>query len=185
MKSHIVLVALFCTLVSATAWQEDWARTPDPGQTTVSISGEQFFINGKPTYQGRKWRGFRIEGLLMNSRMVQGIFDDLNPQTAGRWSYPDTGKNRPLATHLAGLALIRIIHEQRALTCGKSRTEPRARASGWRAIMTFRGIRRLQPAPLRSRLCRVWHALPRFFMNNPGLMIPFQDKRKYIEFTLN
>src|SRR3974377_556187 len=23
--------------------------------------------------------------------MVQGIFDDLNPQTAGRWTYPDTG----------------------------------------------------------------------------------------------
>jgi hypothetical protein len=61
----------------------------------VSIRGEQFFVNGKPTYEGRKWRGFRIEGLLMNSRMVQGIFDDLNPQTAGRWSYPDTGKWDP------------------------------------------------------------------------------------------
>ena len=32
----------------------------------------------------------RIEGLLMNSRMVQGIFDDLNPDTRGRWAYPDT-----------------------------------------------------------------------------------------------
>ena len=26
----------------------------------------------------------------MNSRMVQGIFDDLNPETAVRWKYPDT-----------------------------------------------------------------------------------------------
>ena len=34
----------------------------------------------------------KIEGLLMNSRMVQGIFDDLNPQTRDRWKYPDTGK---------------------------------------------------------------------------------------------
>jgi hypothetical protein len=32
----------------------------------------------------------KIEGLLMNSRMVQGIFDDLNPDTRGRWAYPDT-----------------------------------------------------------------------------------------------
>ena len=26
----------------------------------------------------------------MNSRMVQGIFDDLNPETVGNWVYPDT-----------------------------------------------------------------------------------------------
>jgi hypothetical protein len=24
--------------------------------------------------------------------MVQGIFDDLNPETINRWIYPDTGK---------------------------------------------------------------------------------------------
>ena len=34
----------------------------------------------------------KVEGLLMNSRMVQGILDDLNPQTRDRWKYPDTGK---------------------------------------------------------------------------------------------
>ena len=49
------------------------------GETVVSIVGEDFHINGKPTYEGRTWNGHRIEGLLMNSRMVQGIFDDLNP----------------------------------------------------------------------------------------------------------
>ena len=59
-------------------------------KTEVSIQGEQFFINGKPTYEGRQWQGRRIEGLLLNSRMVQGIFDDLNPETRPRWSYPDT-----------------------------------------------------------------------------------------------
>jgi hypothetical protein len=31
----------------------------------------------------------RIEGLLLNSRMVQGIFDDLNPETRSLWDYPD------------------------------------------------------------------------------------------------
>jgi len=61
-------------------------------QTAVSIQGGAFHINGRPTYEGRTWRGHKIEGLLMNSRMVQGIFDDLNPDTAGRWAYPDTGK---------------------------------------------------------------------------------------------
>ncbi len=61
-------------------------------KTTVSIEGEKFFINGKPTYAGRTWKGQKIEGLMMNSRMVQATFDDLNPETISRWAYPDTGK---------------------------------------------------------------------------------------------
>jgi hypothetical protein len=40
--------------------------------TEVAIRREQFFINGKPTYEGRKWNGKKIEGLLMNARIVQG-----------------------------------------------------------------------------------------------------------------
>jgi hypothetical protein len=62
-----------------------------PGQTSVSIQGEDFWVNGAPTCAGRTWRGHRIEGLLMNARMVQAIFDDLNPATRQRWAYPDTG----------------------------------------------------------------------------------------------
>ncbi|MBO9597404.1 MAG: hypothetical protein J7559_06245 [Cohnella sp.] len=61
------------------------------GRTKVSIVGDRFAINGELTYKGRFWNGIRIEGLLMNSRMVQGIFDDDNPDTAGKWAYPDTG----------------------------------------------------------------------------------------------
>jgi hypothetical protein len=64
------------------------ART---GRTEVSIQGEQFFINDKITYPGRRFRNMRIEGLLMNVRAVQAIFDDLNPATRPRWAYPDTG----------------------------------------------------------------------------------------------
>jgi hypothetical protein len=59
-------------------------------RTTVSIRGDMFLINGVPTYKGRTWNGHKIEGLLMNSRMVQGTFDDLNLETAKRWVYPDT-----------------------------------------------------------------------------------------------
>ena len=62
---------------------------------TVAIVGDEFQINGKPTYPGRTWRGRKIQGLLLNSRMVQGIFDDRNPLTAGQWKYPDTGKWDP------------------------------------------------------------------------------------------
>jgi hypothetical protein len=61
-------------------------------KTEVSIRGDQFFLNGQPTYKGRSFEGHRIEGLLMNSRMIQGVYDDLNPETAERWKYPDTGK---------------------------------------------------------------------------------------------
>jgi len=63
--------------------------------TVVQIKADQFFINGKPTYEKRFWKGYKIEGLLFNSRMVQGIFNDLNPETAGTWIYPDTKKWDP------------------------------------------------------------------------------------------
>src|SRR5512143_1360162 len=58
--------------------------------TTVSIVGEDFHVNGEPTLKGRTWRGHRVEGLLPNARLVQGIFDDRNPETRSRWAYPDT-----------------------------------------------------------------------------------------------
>ena len=64
-------------------------------RTTVSIRQDSFFINGKLTYAGRTYRGMKIEGLLMNNRSVQAIFDDLNPETRGKWAYPDTGKWDP------------------------------------------------------------------------------------------
>jgi hypothetical protein len=64
-------------------------------RTEVSIHGDQFFLNGKPTYPGRSWQGMRIEGLLMNVRAVQAIFDDRNPETRSRWAYKNTGKWDP------------------------------------------------------------------------------------------
>src|SRR5262245_34223612 len=64
-------------------------------RTDVTIRGDAFYINGQPTYPGRIYNGNRVEGLLMNIRVVQGIFDDLNPETAARWVYPDTGRWDP------------------------------------------------------------------------------------------
>jgi len=59
-------------------------------KTILSIHENQFYINGKPTYEGQYWNGKKIEGLLMNSRMVQGIFDDTNPNSNANFAYPDT-----------------------------------------------------------------------------------------------
>ncbi len=83
---------LFFLLLSFTDYLE---LVPTERETTVEIKEDKFFINGKPTYEGRTWKGKPIEGLLMNSRMVQGIFDDLNPETVSNWEYPDTGKWDP------------------------------------------------------------------------------------------
>jgi len=66
------------------------AAADAPARTAVSISGDDFRINGAPTLRGVRWRGYRLEGLLPNSRMVQGVFDDLNSDTRARWAYPDT-----------------------------------------------------------------------------------------------
>lgn len=60
--------------------------------TTVSIVGDEFHLNGQPTYAGRSWNGHKIQGLLLNSRMVQGTFDDRNTNTVSRWAYPDSGQ---------------------------------------------------------------------------------------------
>ncbi|MCD6049153.1 MAG: hypothetical protein K0Q55_556 [Verrucomicrobia bacterium] len=61
-------------------------------KTEVTIVGEEFHLNGQPTFKGRSWKGHKIQGLLPNSRMVQATFDDLNPETASQWAYSDTKK---------------------------------------------------------------------------------------------
>lgn len=60
-------------------------------KTAVSIQDEAWLINDKLTYAGRTFRDWRIEGLLLNSRMVNAIFDDENEHTRFLWHYPDTG----------------------------------------------------------------------------------------------
>jgi hypothetical protein len=69
--------------------------SPKPRHTSVSIVGDEFYINGQPTYAGRVWHGHKLQGLLLNARLVQGIFDDRNTHTLSWWSYPDTGKWDP------------------------------------------------------------------------------------------
>lgn len=83
MKNQIYSILCVCCLVPFIS---------NAQKTLVEIRGNQFFINGKPTYEGRTWHSNKIEGLLMNSRMVQGIFDDLNTENVDEFAYPDTKK---------------------------------------------------------------------------------------------
>lgn len=54
--------------------------------TTLSISGEKFLINGQLTYSEIANSKPEAHGLLMNSRFIQGIFDDkADPQRFARW----------------------------------------------------------------------------------------------------
>lgn len=91
MRTNLVLIVIACLfvleLLAPTTYAQGVRR-----KTEVAIHGEMFHINGKPTYQGRMWNGKKIEGLLLNSRMVQATFDDLNPETVKLWAYPDTKK---------------------------------------------------------------------------------------------
>lgn len=79
----------FTLILLSIFWLTATAKPPKR-KTKISIVGEQFYINGKPTFKGRVWNGHKIEGLLPNSRMVQGTFDDRNPDTRAQWAYPDT-----------------------------------------------------------------------------------------------
>jgi len=85
---------LSLSVVASAAVAADRAGA-DLRKTAVAIVGDAFHINGQPTYAGRVWQGHKIQGLLLNSRMVQGIFDDRNPATVGKWAYPDTGRWEP------------------------------------------------------------------------------------------
>ncbi len=59
--------------------------------TVVEIQGGDWLLDGRPVHEGREWNGCPVSGLLLNSRMANGLFDDLNPVTRGLWAYPDTG----------------------------------------------------------------------------------------------
>ncbi len=63
--------------------------------TRVAIAGEKFLVDGQPTYPGREFEGYPVEGLLFNVRAVQATFDDANPRTRHLWAYPDTGEWDP------------------------------------------------------------------------------------------
>ena len=90
-----IAISIFVALFTAAAAEPDSIRQATGSRirrTAVAIVEDKFHINGQPTYKGRSWNGKSIEGLLLNSRMVQATFDDRNPETVMRWAYSDTKK---------------------------------------------------------------------------------------------
>jgi hypothetical protein len=84
-KGMMAMLAVLTALTIATA-----AASP----TVVSIDGSstqpRWLINGEPTAAGSA-----AEGLLLNARLIQAVFDDGNASTRHNWRYPDTGKWDP------------------------------------------------------------------------------------------
>jgi len=66
----------------------------------ATIVGDSFYLDGNPTYT--RLTGFpeadpRLAGLILNHRVINGIYDDLTPghdyfgDEIDDWAYPDTG----------------------------------------------------------------------------------------------
>lgn len=90
MKTRSILYLLIPALLLTSCPNSRKESTSVSRKTSVNISGEKILINQVPTMKGVTWNGINMEGLLPNARMVQGIFDDLNPETVSMWNYPDT-----------------------------------------------------------------------------------------------
>ena len=127
-----------------------------PGNTKIGISGESWTINEEPTYAGREFNGCQMEGLLLNSRMANAMFDDANPLTRHLWAYPDTGEwdaERNLAEFVDALPLYKS-HGLLAVTVNLQGGSPTAyyRQAAFREVMHDRGIRQGDG--------EVWRGLP-------------------------
>ena len=92
MIRNVLVVAMLWVLTVSPASASQSLR---PARPRFPSAATRFYVNGRPTYEGRTWKGMKIEGLLLNARLVQGIFDDMNPETVGKWAYPDTGRWDP------------------------------------------------------------------------------------------
>lgn len=55
----------------------------------ITIQGDKFYMDGKLTYSDFPGAKPEALGRLMNSRMVQATFEDVNPETAKNFHYPD------------------------------------------------------------------------------------------------
>jgi hypothetical protein len=77
----LIAALLLCSGFAAFSARSETAG----GRTVVWIRGDSFVVNGAEVYARRP-----IHGLLMNSRMVQAVWDDRNPATAPNFAYPDT-----------------------------------------------------------------------------------------------
>jgi hypothetical protein len=119
--------------------------------TRVSINATCWNVNGAVTSPGSQ-----AEGLLLNARLIQGVFDDENKATVGNWAYPDTGRWDPerntdeLAGNLTGYKAAGM----HAFTVGLMGGSPQCYGNeGW-VVSAFKSDGTLKPAWL-GRLDRL------------------------------
>jgi hypothetical protein len=79
MKWRFLIVVLACINVV-----NEVRTAPAAGATKVAISNGKWYLNGKVTHPGAP-----AEGLLMNVRMVNSVFEDANDKTRPRGFDPD------------------------------------------------------------------------------------------------
>lgn len=135
-----------------------------PTQTQLTTFGEHWLINGQTTYYGRQYRGWEVEGLLMNSRMTNAVFNDANPVTRPLWAYPDTGEwdaERNTDEFIAQLPTYRA-HGLLAVTVNLQGGSPTGyyREAGFREIMAARRMEASDDvmwAGLPSPASQPWH----------------------------
>ena len=84
-----LVVASFASVLSQASGAGEGGST-----TSVSIRGDDFLVNGEVTYEGRTGVELEsggtvtLEGLLLNARMINAVFDDENESTRSNWRYP-------------------------------------------------------------------------------------------------
>lgn len=54
-------------------------------KTAYKIENGEFYINGKLTYSEIPHGNPKVQGLLFNARFINGVFDDANPDNAGKY----------------------------------------------------------------------------------------------------
>ena len=102
MSKRAILAACVGLMAAAGPWPSRRRHL----RTTVSIAGDCLPHQRPADAEGPDWRGHRVEGLLPNSRMVQGVFDDLNPETRGPLGLPgheDVGSRRNTREFVAAM----------------------------------------------------------------------------------
>ncbi|MEM1996840.1 MAG: VCBS repeat-containing protein [Candidatus Bathyarchaeia archaeon] len=95
----------------------------------VSVGGESFLLDGRPTYADMKNVNPRAVGMLLNTRMVQALFEDENPETMNLWRYPngdDFNPERNTDEFIAALPLYKA-HGVIAFTINMQCGGPKAR----------------------------------------------------------
>ncbi len=142
--------------------------TSEVARMTVAIEGERFLIDGKPTYADVPNVNPRALGMLLNSRMVQALFDDENPQTRSLWRYPDGSEfdpDRNTEEFIAALPLYKaygLIAFTINLQCGAPRRDQITGNQPWH-VSGFYPDGSLKPSWL-NRLKKVLDAAERLRM---------------------